>query len=128
MALNTKVLLLIALTSHVLDWGELGHRTVGYLAQMYFTAEAEHLFSDLIIPTEAFDISDGAVWADNFSVQSRYPWSKPLHFIDANDEPPTTCGVNIDADCDWYKRCIVAAISNFVRYRLLFTPVMVLID
>ena len=115
MAITKKLLLLVALlTSQVLSWGEHGHRTVGYLAQMYFTPEAEHLFNELIIPNAAFDISDGAVWADNFSVQNKYPWSKPLHFIDANDNAPEKCAVHFHEDCDKYESCIVAAISNFV--------------
>src|ERR1700742_3334946 len=98
-------LLILLLTPQVLAWGEHGHRTVGYLAQLFFTPEAESLFNELIKPTDMFDISDGAVWADNRTVQSRYPWSKPLHFIDAKDNPPENCKVNFNEDCDPDKSC-----------------------
>ncbi|OQV06883.1 hypothetical protein CLAIMM_11397 [Cladophialophora immunda] len=110
--MKSSLLILLCLVSKAFSWGELGHRTVGYLAQMYFTPKAESLFNELIHPTEAFDISDGAVWADNWSTQTRMPWSKPWHFIDAKDSPPKKCKVNFNADCDPDKRCVVAAITN----------------
>lgn len=119
MALGAKISLIIFLCiSRALAWGEHGHRTVGYLAQLYFTTDAENLVDELIKPTETFDISDGAVWPDSFNVQSKYPWSKPLHYIDAKDDPPKTCKVNFNADCDPDERCIVAAITNFVCVHL----------
>ncbi|KIW87963.1 uncharacterized protein Z519_11548 [Cladophialophora bantiana CBS 173.52] len=105
-------LFLLCLASRVLSWGELGHRTVGYLAQMYFSSEAESLFDELVRPTESFDISDGAVWADDRKVQGRMAWSKAWHFIDAKDNPPRKCKVNFNADCDPDKKCIIAAIAN----------------
>ena len=107
-------LLVLLLASQVMAWGELGHRTVAYLAAMYFTPEAESLFNTLVNPTETFDISDGAVWADGFGVQHRMPWSKAWHFIDAKDNPPEVCKVNFNADCDPDKKCVVAAIANLV--------------
>jgi hypothetical protein len=107
-------LTLLILVSQVTAWGELGHRTVGYLAQLYFTPEATELFNDLILPTETFDISDGAIWADSFAVQHKYPYSKFWHYIDAKDDPPNTCQVNFDDDCDTDKHCIVTAIANQV--------------
>lgn len=111
----TKVsLLVLFLANQAFAWGEIGHRTVGYLAQMYFTSEGENLFNELVEPTEAFDISDGAIWADGFGVKQRMPWSKAWHYIDAKDNPPVQCKVNFNADCDPDKKCIVAAIANLV--------------
>ena len=83
---------------------------------MYFTDEGEALFNELVEPTDTFDISDGAVWADNFSVQNKMPFSKPWHYIDAKDDPPTTCKVKYNRDCDADKRCIVSAIVNMVGH------------
>ncbi|OAL37675.1 hypothetical protein AYO20_03182 [Fonsecaea nubica] len=112
--MKTHLLILLCLASKAFSWGELGHRTVGYLAQMYFTSEAENLFDELVHPTESFDISDGAVWADDWATQTRMPWSKPWHYIDAKDNPPKKCKVNFNADCDPDKKCIVTAIANMV--------------
>src|ERR1700742_3340730 len=99
-------LIVLLLASRVLAWGEIGHRTVGYLAGMYFSSEADNLFNELVQPSKTFDISDGAVWADSFKVQSRMPWSKPWHYIDAQDDPPHKCKVNFNGDCDPKKRCV----------------------
>lgn len=106
---------LLVLSAKALAWGEHGHRTVAYLAQLYFTDEAEDLFNELVKPTAAFDISDGSVWADSHSVQAKMPFSKPWHYIDAKDNPPETCEINYNSDCDPDKRCVVSAIANLVR-------------
>ena len=117
MGLFVTISVLVLLFSlEAIAWGEHGHRTVAYLARMYFTEEAETLYNELIEPSETFDISDGAVWADNRSVQSRMPFSKPWHYIDAKDNPPKTCKINYNSDCHADKGCIVAAIANLVRF------------
>ena len=116
MYLNVSLCALVLLLStKAIAWGEHGHRTVAYLARMYFTDQGEALFDELVEPTDTFDISDGAVWADNHSVQGKMPWSKPLHYIDAKDNPPETCGITYRRDCDKDRKCIVAAIVNMVR-------------
>ena len=108
-------LLVLLLGTQALAWGEHGHRTVGYLARMYFTDTGEALFNELVKPTDAFDISDGAVWADSFNVQNKMPFSKPWHYIDAKDNPPEECKVKYNRDCNEDKSCIVSAIVNMVR-------------
>ncbi|KIX08665.1 uncharacterized protein Z518_03322 [Rhinocladiella mackenziei CBS 650.93] len=79
---------------------------------MYFTDAAENLFHELVEPTEKFDISDGAVWADSNSVRFKWPWSRAWHFIDAKDDPPEVCNIHYSSDCDPDKECIIAAIKN----------------
>jgi hypothetical protein len=113
MRLTTVPVILLFLASRVLAWGEIDHRTVSYLAGMYFSPEADSLFNELVKPTKTFDISDGAVWADS---QSTTPWSKPWHYIDAKDDPPRKCKVNFNDDCDPKTKCVVAAIANMVSY------------
>lgn len=60
-------------------WGDLGHRTVAYLAERYLNEQGAQLVEDLIVPTGDFDISDAAVWADK--QKSRYPYTIPWHYI-----------------------------------------------
>jgi S1/P1 Nuclease len=116
MELFVKILSLFLLLSlQATAWGEHGHRTVGYLARMYFTEAGENLYNELVKPNSTFDVSDGAVWPDRHSVRSKMPFSRPWHYIDAKDTPPTTCKINFEADCDSHKSCIVAAIANLVR-------------
>lgn len=70
---------LLAFASETIAWGGLGHRTVGYLAQKYFNENAVAYFEKVINPSNAFDISDAAVWAD--SVRYRRPYTSGWHFI-----------------------------------------------
>jgi len=99
--------------SPVHSWGELGHRTVAYLAEMYLTPDAVEWETKLLHnndePTK--DISDWAIWADE--IKRRRPWTftPPWHFIDAHDSPPARCGVEYKRDCS-SKGCVVSAIMN----------------
>jgi len=77
--LSLKSITLLALTGQAVAWGGLGHRTVGYLAQHFFTEDASQLIQDLLKPTETFDISDAAVWPD--TIRMRQPFTEGWHFI-----------------------------------------------
>lgn len=116
------LLLVLSLSIESTAWGEHGHRTVGYLARLYFTPEGEALFNELVAPNEIFDISDGAVWADNHNVQTKMPYSKPWHYIDAKDNPPEKCIINYSRDCHPDKHCIISAIVNMVSHSLESLP------
>jgi hypothetical protein len=72
-------LTLLAFAGNVACWGGLGHRTVGYLAEHYFTEDAAQLVKDLIKPTDSFDISDAAIWADG--IRQRQHFTEGWHFI-----------------------------------------------
>jgi hypothetical protein len=52
--------------------------------------------------------------ADSYKYTSAGLYSKPSHFIDANDDPPSSCNVNYDGDCG-SGGCVVAAIANYIR-------------
>jgi S1/P1 Nuclease len=56
----------LALFRPISGRGDLGHRTVGYLAQKYFTDAASQLVNSLLVDDSGneVDISDGAIWAD----------------------------------------------------------------
>lgn len=112
--LTNVFLLFLFFSSQAAAWGEHGHRTVAYLARMYFSDAAENLYNELMQPTDTFDISDGAEWPDQRSTQGKMPWSKPWHYIDAKDNPPKTCKINYNVDCDPDKECVIAAIKNMV--------------
>lgn len=70
---------LLGLASQAVAWGGLGHRTVGYLAQKYFNDNAVAYFENVINPSNAFDISDAAIWADG--VRYKRPYTSGWHFI-----------------------------------------------
>ncbi|GFF25187.1 hypothetical protein IFM46972_01317 [Aspergillus udagawae] len=93
-------------------WGDLGHRTVAYLAQRYFSKEAAQLIDDLLPSSDDWDISDAAVWADK--VKFHRPFTRPWHYIDALDHPPDSCQVSFTSDCG-HGGCIISAIQNMTN-------------
>jgi hypothetical protein len=115
--------------------GSLGGRTVGYLAEKYFTDDTSRLVQQLLSNDRGHDISDAALFADK--IRFRRPATAGWHFIgkfgllasnlvrkighqllDAQDHPPNSCGVNFGRDCnreDGDPGCIVSAIVNMVN-------------
>lgn len=66
-------------------WGDVGHRTVGYLAEKHLSPKAAALVDNLLANNRGFDISDAACWAD--TVKRKWPWSSPLHYISQYKTP-----------------------------------------
>lgn len=61
---------LLASTAHA--WGDVGHRTVGFLAQHYLTPQASQWVNSLLANEDGFDISDAAVWPDEIKRHREY--------------------------------------------------------
>ena len=62
-------------------WGDLGHRTVAYLAANYLTDDASQFVNTLLANDQGFDISDGALWADSVKRRPGYTQTAKWHFI-----------------------------------------------
>ena len=92
-------------------WGTLGHRTIAYLAQRYFTAETTTYVNDLL---NGEDIADAALWADEIKRTPAGAGTAGWHFIDSKDDPPRTCSVSFNRDCEPDQGCVVSAIINMV--------------
>lgn len=60
----------------------------------------------LLLENQAYDI-------DGKKKLSAGAFSKPFHYIDAEDDPPTTCDVELSRDCA-DSNCVVSAIANYV--------------
>ncbi|EXJ85235.1 hypothetical protein A1O3_05910 [Capronia epimyces CBS 606.96] len=102
-------------------WGSLGHRTVAYLASMYFTTPSTVMTNHLL---NGQDISEAALFADKVRHMPQFAWSAGWHYIDARDDPPRYCGINMTRDCghvsgdsdnDPSGGCVVTAIANHTR-------------
>ncbi|KAJ7865779.1 hypothetical protein B0H13DRAFT_2670826 [Mycena leptocephala] len=48
------------------------------------------------------------------TADDRRAWSAPLHFIDAEDNPPTSCSVDYTRDCG-ASGCSISAIANYTQ-------------
>jgi hypothetical protein len=57
-------------------------------------------------------LANVATWADSYRYTTAGAFSAPFHFIDAEDNPPSSCSVDYDRDCG-SKGCSVSAIANY---------------
>lgn len=108
----SALLLASASLPPVLAWGELGHYTIAYVATDFVTSETESFFQDILGDTSSDYLASVAAWADSYRYTDSGEWSEPLHFIDAQDDPPSTCNVDYDRDCG-DTGCVVSAINNY---------------
>jgi hypothetical protein len=100
-------LALSSLLPNAVAWGSLGHETD-------FVASDTKVFFQTILHNKTSSYLAGvATWADSFRYTKAGKFSEPFHFIDAEDSPPSTCGVKYSRDCG-EKGCIVGAITNYV--------------
>lgn len=70
---------ILALVQPIVGWGDVGHRTVGYLAEKYFTDQAAQWVSTVLQNDQGYDISDAAVWAD--AIKHGRPYTAVWHYI-----------------------------------------------
>ncbi|KAG8996162.1 hypothetical protein FRB90_012815, partial [Tulasnella sp. 427] len=58
-------------------------------------------------------IVDIATWPDDYAHSPEGKWTKHFHYIDAKDNPPFECNVDMARDCDAHGGCVVSAIANY---------------
>lgn len=114
MALPKATLLSLALTlpAPTLAWGTLGHDTVAFIAQHFVSNATASFASSLLNDTSSSYLASIATWADSYRYTAEGSFSSPLHYIDALDNPPTSCDVDYERDCP-EEGCIVSAIANY---------------
>lgn len=94
-------------------WGAFGHETVAYVATNFVSASTKTYFQSLLGDTSADYLATVSTWADSYRTTTAGKFSAPFHYIDAQDNPPSSCGVDYDRDCG-SGGCVVSAISNYV--------------
>jgi hypothetical protein len=77
---------------------------------IYLLYRAQGVLGD----TSTSYLANIASWADQYRSTTAGKWSAPLHFIDAEDNPPTTCDVNYSRDCG-SSGCSVSAMANYTQ-------------
>ncbi|VUC33726.1 unnamed protein product [Clonostachys rosea] len=95
-------------------WGALGHATVAYIAQNYVDNTTEAWAKGILADDSTSYLANIASWADEYRSTTAGKWSSALHFIDAEDSPPTACNVDYDRDCG-SSGCVVSAIANYTQ-------------
>jgi hypothetical protein len=107
------VLTLFSSVPNVAAWGSLGHETVAYIASNFVERDTKVLFQSILHNKTSSYLAGVATWADSFRYTKAGRFSESFHFIDAEDSPPSTCGVEYSRDCG-AKGCVVGAITNYV--------------
>ncbi|KDR85235.1 hypothetical protein GALMADRAFT_218323 [Galerina marginata CBS 339.88] len=107
----------VALASSILvrcvyGWGANGHMAVGYIAMPFLSPKALSFVKSSLGTTYNQSLGPAATWADDVKSEAAYAWSSALHFVDAEDNPPTSCSVSEMRDCANGK-CILTAIANY---------------
>ena len=92
-------------------WGILGHATVAQIASNYLTAQAKTYVAGLLGP--GVTMPSISSYADDYRYTTAGKFSAPYHFIDAEDNPPSACSVDLNRDCGT-GGCVVSAIANYV--------------
>jgi hypothetical protein len=106
-------LVFLSLASSAVAWGDLGHETVALIAQQFISSDTVTFCQNILGDTSDTYLANVATWADSYRYTSAGSYSAPYHFIDAEDNPPTSCNVNYERDCG-SGGCVVSAITNYV--------------
>jgi hypothetical protein len=116
---TTSILFLLtsALLPGALAWGAMGHEAVAYVASNFVSATTKSYFQTLLGDTSADYLATASTWADSYRYTTAGKFSAPFHYIDANDSPPSTCGVDYARDCG-AAGCIVSALQNYTTILL----------
>ncbi|KAF9478710.1 nuclease Le1 [Pholiota conissans] len=96
----------------VYGWGANGHMTVGFVAMEFLAPNALSFVQKTLGATYNESLGPAATWADDVRSEAAFSWSAPFHFVDAEDNPPTSCSVSETRDCGNGK-CILTAIANY---------------
>ncbi|KAJ5668893.1 hypothetical protein N7462_009963 [Penicillium macrosclerotiorum] len=112
--LSQIALVTFGAVSGVKAWGSLGHATVAYVAQNYLSSSTASWAQGVLGDTSSSYLANIASWADTYRSTTAGKWSAPLHFIDAEDDPPTSCNVDYDRDCG-SSGCSISAIANYTQ-------------
>jgi hypothetical protein len=114
MELKYIVCLLAVNFSTVAAWGSLGHTTVALIAQNYVSPSAKTWLQARLGSINATYLADVVTWADSYRTTSAGRFSAGFHYLDAEDNPPMACNVDLRRDCG-KNGCIVSAIGNYTQ-------------
>lgn len=107
-----QILAVLAGVTSVSAWGYVGHETVAYVATNFVADSTKTFFQDILGDTSDDYLASVAAWADEYKYTDAGEFSKEFHYIDANDDPPSSCGVEYSRDCA-EDNCVVSAIMNY---------------
>ncbi|KAJ7196659.1 putative nuclease PA3 [Mycena pura] len=113
-SLTSLALLSLGAAPAVHAWGVVGHATIAYIAQNFVKDTTATWAQGVLGNTSTSYLANIASWADDYRETAAGAFSAPYHFIDALDNPPTTCNVDYTRDCTT-AGCSISAIANYTQ-------------
>lgn len=74
-----KTISVLALPLFVAGFGDVGHRTVAYVAEKVLTNTTDAYLKAILANDLGYDFGDAANWADH--IKYKMPWTKEWHYI-----------------------------------------------
>ncbi|KAG8695624.1 hypothetical protein FRC09_009027 [Ceratobasidium sp. 395] len=90
MRTSAVLLPILSLAPSALAWGALGHRTVAAIAQNYLSSATKTWVTNILGDT----LVNVATWADDYRSTTAGKFSSGFHYIDAEDNPPSSCSTS----------------------------------
>ena len=116
----------ILLLSLISSWGYSGHFAIGNLTMKLLPDDILSKVTSMLL-NDTSDTAVGRIYAGSLGRASTWPdyikryadfqWSKSIHYVDTNDNPPDTCAYLIN-DCsgDGPYSCLISAINHFYTH------------
>ncbi|EIM79942.1 nuclease Le1 [Stereum hirsutum FP-91666 SS1] len=115
-ALEFALVFAVAAIDRAWAWGNVGHETIGSVSiRSFISSETTSFVQTSLGSTYNESLGVAATWADTVKYETAYEYSKPYHFIDAEDSPLSdSCSVELSRDCG-DEGCIISAIQNYTE-------------
>ncbi|KAM3503254.1 hypothetical protein MY11210_008789 [Beauveria gryllotalpidicola] len=114
MRLNAAVTCGLLSLPAVSAWGSLGHITTAYIASNFIANSTEAYLKELLKRTDDDYLASVASWADSIRYTKWGKFTSTFHFIDAHDQPPHSCNVDLERDCK-QTGCAVSSLTNYTE-------------
>lgn len=95
----------------------LGHITTAYLASHFVSNTTEAYLKHILYNDTSDYLANIATWADSVRYTKWGRFTKTFHFIDAKDDPPVSCDVDLARDCK-STGCVVSSLANYTQRSL----------
>lgn len=89
-----------------------GHITVAYVASSFVNDHTATYFQTLLRNQSDEYLAGVATWADSIRYTKWGHFTGPFHFIDAKDQPPSSCDIDMARDCK-AEGCVISALQNY---------------
>lgn len=89
-----------------------GHVTIAYIASDFVSNQTAAFLQKLLYDQTPDYLASVATWADSVRYTKWGHFTGAFHYIDAKDDPPHSCSIDLKRDCK-PEGCVVTALANY---------------